>query len=119
MQRLRAQMKKLVLTAIAALLLATGAAHATSDGCAVVLRTPDGFLNLRAEPSMKARIVARLKPGEILYDDSRPSGDKFRWMHITGLFRRGGINVDGWIGRRFVTPIDCDLLEAPTTADTK
>jgi hypothetical protein len=64
-------MKKLFLTGIAALFLATGVAHATSDGCAVVLRTPDGFLNLRAEPSMKARIVARLKPGEILYDDSR------------------------------------------------
>ena len=108
-------MKKILLTGITALFLATGAAHATSNGCAVVLRTPDGFLNLRAEPSMKARIVARLKPGEILYDDSRPSDDKFRWMHITGLNRSGSFS--GWVGKRFIIPIDCERLDPPTTAD--
>ena len=31
---------------IAALFLATGIAHATADGCSVVLRTPDGLLGL-------------------------------------------------------------------------
>ena len=37
-------------------------AHATADGCAVVKRTSDGFLNLRKDPSMRARIVARRGP---------------------------------------------------------
>jgi len=47
-------MKKLLLTGIAALFLATGTvqheAHALADGpaCAMVRQTPDGFLNLRA-----------------------------------------------------------------------
>jgi hypothetical protein len=60
---------RVLITSIAALFLATGAAHATADGCAVVLKTPDGFLNLRKDPSMRARIVARLKTGQIVYVD--------------------------------------------------
>jgi hypothetical protein len=107
---------RLLLTGIAALLLATGAAHATLDGCAVVLRTPDGFLNLRAAPTMKARVVARLKPGEILYDTS--AGYTKGWMHITDV-NRPGPRISGWAGRRFVIPIDCEMLDPPTTADNK
>jgi hypothetical protein len=33
-----------------AMLLATGAAHATEDYCAVVIKTSDGFLALREGP---------------------------------------------------------------------
>jgi hypothetical protein len=45
-------MKKLLLTGIAALFLATGAAHATgADECAIVKKTRDGFLNVRAAPT--------------------------------------------------------------------
>jgi len=106
-------MKKLLLTGIAALFLATGTAHATLDGCAVVLRTPDGFLNLRAAPTMKARVVTRLKPGEILYDTS--AGYVKGWAHITDVNRPK--NVSGWVGRRFIIPSDCEMLDPPATAD--
>jgi hypothetical protein len=44
-------MKKTFLTGIAALLLTTGTAHAAYDECAVVLKTPDGFLALREKPT--------------------------------------------------------------------
>src|SRR5262249_54651689 len=49
------------LIGIAALFLATGTAHATLDGCAVVLKTPDGFLSLRASPTTKARVGRQMK----------------------------------------------------------
>jgi len=84
-------MRKTLLTGIAALFLATGAAHATADGCAVVLRTPDGFLNLRKDPSMRARIVARLKPGQIIYIDDLACypmshcDNKGEWTHVTDI----------------------------------
>src|SRR5262249_51547347 len=64
-------MKKALLTSIAALFLATGAAHATGpDNCAVVVKTRDGFLNVRAAPTMKSKIVARINPADIVHDDA-------------------------------------------------
>src|SRR5262245_35911337 len=110
-------MRRQFLIGIAALFLATGAAHATLDGCAVVLRTSDGFLNVRAAPKMGARIIARLKPGSFIYADSKSDGTL--WMHITAI-PRGSSEirpVSGWVGRRFIEPIACESLEAPTTAD--
>jgi hypothetical protein len=56
---------------IAALLLATGTAHAGSlfgdasktETCFVVKKTPDGFLAVRAKPDAKAELFAALRPG--------------------------------------------------------
>jgi hypothetical protein len=107
--------KRLFLTGIAALFLATGAAHATADGCAVVLRTPDGFLSLREAPSMKAKIIARLKPGEIIdvTDLSCPGfsdcDNKGGWTHVSGVPRLNGTN--GWVGTRFIVSVACEHLE--------
>jgi hypothetical protein len=56
---------KLFLTSIAALLLATGATHA--DKCATVLKTNDGFLALRDEPSVRAKLLFKLKENEELW----------------------------------------------------
>src|SRR4051794_5489098 len=39
-------------------------AAATTESCAIVRKTPDGFLNMRYQPKMGAVIVGRLKPGE-------------------------------------------------------
>jgi hypothetical protein len=44
----------------------TSRANAYADGCAVVLKTPDGFLNLHKEPKMGSKIVRRLKPGQLI-----------------------------------------------------
>jgi len=63
--------RKLLMTGVAALFLATGAAHATGpDNCAVVVKTRDGFLNVRAAPTMKSKIVARINPADIVHDDA-------------------------------------------------
>jgi len=98
-------MKKLLLTSTTALLLATGAAHATSDGCAVVLRTPDGFLNVRAEPNARSRILKRLKPGEIIGTDVVSEDN--HWER-TWFERKGGSTVRGWVRNRFILTVDCE-----------
>jgi len=55
-------MRKILLTGAAALLMAISA-HATEnpDICAVVLKTPDGFLALRTKPNIVVRIGYILK----------------------------------------------------------
>ena len=66
-------MKKLLLAGCAALFLATGAAqheaYALADGpaCAMMRRTPDGFLNLRKDFSMSGKVIEKLRPGDRLY----------------------------------------------------
>jgi hypothetical protein len=56
---------------IAALLLATGIAAATGpDNCAVVSKTPDGFLNVREAPTMKSKIIAKIHPADLVYADA-------------------------------------------------
>jgi hypothetical protein len=108
-------MKKLLLSGIAALFLATGTAHATGpNSCAVVLKTPDGFLNVRIAPKMGTRIVARLKPGDIIeFYDPHPAD--VNWMHVMyapQIDEKNGRKITrGWIGRRFVVPVDCKALD--------
>jgi hypothetical protein len=62
------QMNSLLLAS--ALALVSIEAHALADGpaCAMVKQTPDGFLNLRADFSMSGKIIAKLRPGDRLYD---------------------------------------------------
>src|SRR5215472_14812014 len=95
---------------IAALFLATGTAHATADGCSVVLRTPDGFLNLRTLPKMGTRIIARLKPGSIIYNDEKTENG---WTHVTGIpWGNSRIRpVIGWTKSRFIVTVNCESLE--------
>jgi hypothetical protein len=102
-------MKKTFLTGIAALFLATGTAHATADGCAVVLKTPDGFLNMRAEPRMGSRILKRLKPGEIVGTDIR-GGDEYHWERV---FPGSTYKNRGWVYRRYIVDVDCENTAPP------
>lgn len=89
-------MKKL---ALIALVLASTAsvANATADGCAVVLRTPDGFLNLRKAPMMGSAVIARLKPGEQFGIDSATCETEGTlsicnesWVHVISVPRLDG-----------------------------
>ncbi len=55
-------MKKALLTGVAVLLL-SGAAHATEDYCVETIKTRDGFVALREGPGTQYRMMAKLKPG--------------------------------------------------------
>jgi len=86
---------------------------ATADGCAVVLKTPDGFLNLRDRPMMRSKIITRLKPGQWLgIGKSEVDG----WTMITSI---GDRDVQGWVNSRFIVSIDCEALIASTTERRK
>jgi hypothetical protein len=119
MQENRA-VKKFLLMGLMLAVLATPA-HATASGCAVVLRTPDGFLNLRAEPRVDSKIVARLKPGEILdISDANcevrgklsicnESGDWTKVDAVPRLDRNRTSNLHrGWVGSKFIKFVECE-----------
>jgi hypothetical protein len=122
--------EKLLLSGIAALLLATGAtqheARACVDGpsCAVVTKTPDGFLNLRRAPTTRAPVVTILRPGDRLYITTSEGGirneicEPSKWQLIEGVWRLDGkpINIQagamwqphrGWAAKRFLRQIKC------------
>jgi hypothetical protein len=106
-------MKKSLLTGIAALFLATGTAqheaHALADGpaCAMVRQTPDGFLNLRADFSMSGKIIAKLRPGDVLHVTSTELGISTLggWVKVDGVWHKPG--QAGWVARRFIREIKC------------
>ena len=59
-------MKYATLLGLAIVLTSIAAARATTDGCAVVLNTPDGFLALREGPGTQFRIKDKLRPRQIV-----------------------------------------------------
>jgi hypothetical protein len=105
-------MCKLILIMAAALFLTTGAAHATGpDNCAVVSKTPDGFLNVREAPTMKSKIIAKIHPADVVYADAYECGitdgcDIKNWTHIASVLRSSGPNkpqaLRGWVATKFL-----------------
>ena len=103
------------------LVMVSQGANATADGCAVVLKTPDGFLNLRKAPTTSAEIVAKLKQGDVLNVDTaqcETRGDLSvcskgtRWTHVTSVPRLDGKSstlTQGWVRDRYVQWFSCDL----------
>jgi hypothetical protein len=83
-----------LLTAAALIAALTAPAAATTESCAIVRKTPDGFLNMRYQPKMGAVIVGRLKPGEhvlvhdetvppqALYDETVPPQSRGKWARL-------------------------------------
>ena len=74
-----------LLTAAALIAALTVPAVATTESCAMVRKTPDGFLNMRYQPKMGAVIVGRLKPGEhvLVHDETVPPvSPEAKWARI-------------------------------------
>jgi hypothetical protein len=116
-------MKKLFLAGIAALFLATGAAHATgADECAIVKKTRDGFLNVRVAPTMKSKVIARVNPADIVHDDDYmgpelEDSDNYKgWSHIDRVLRSSGDRkwqkLRGWVGTRFLKYISYSICNS-------
>jgi hypothetical protein len=57
-------MKYATLLGLAVVLASVTAGRATTDSCAVVLNTPDGFLALREGPGTQFRIKDKLRPSQ-------------------------------------------------------
>jgi hypothetical protein len=99
---------RFLLTGVAALLMAISA-HTTEnpDMCAVVLKTPDGFLALRTKPEPKSKMMSKLFPGQVLRVDI----DKYRsknWIYVEGLVENSERwYMDGWVYSKYIQSFVC------------
>jgi hypothetical protein len=116
-------MKKMLLAGIA-LLAVCASAHATEDFCAVVLRAPDGFLALRAEPGTQSKMLTKLHEGDFLYADTQQCSQSVcdkRWTHVIGVPRIDGPDdpkktyedyTRGWVFSRYIQSFLCPENQA-------
>jgi hypothetical protein len=106
-------MKKLLLTSIAALLLATGAAHAVPDQCVVALSKD----HLRVKPNMRSKSVENIDPveqGRIMILDQDNTVQLFKgWTHIqdidakTAFVGYRNYLISGWIRTKNIKKAEC------------
>lgn len=96
-------------------------AFATEDFCAVVLKTPDGFLALREGPGAQFREKARLRQGDRLFADTRSCmighpdicDETRKWTYVNYVPRLDGRLEEakqftqGWVARRFTQEFMC------------
>jgi hypothetical protein len=117
---------KRIITAVV-LALATTAAHATADGCAVVRKTPDGFLNVRQLPIAGSPVVGRVVPGDLLYiaaDATCQTKDKLsvcnesgEWTKVDAKWTKPSQHITwtgprGWVATRYLDFVgDCHGAE--------
>ena len=96
-------MKKLFLAA--ALAAVTSAAIACDDNsrCATVIKTSDGFTNLRTGPTTKSNIIMPLKSGTPVVFDEVVNG----WAHVSYLIDIGDGNTQGWINHKYLKQGTC------------
>src|SRR3954453_21859332 len=91
--------------------------NATSDFCAVVLKTSDGFLNLRRAPGSQFPIITRLVRSDVLYADTRSCetsnnvsicDDRRQWTYVTsvpkldGPLKEAKRFTQGWVNRQYI-----------------
>jgi hypothetical protein len=107
---------------VAALLVATGAAHAIDTKiCAVISKTPDRFVAFREKPGTAGKMIAALREGFPLSiersDQFLEEQEYLRYKNWTKWVRvRAWLNDEteptlGWIYRRYVTPVECEKEE--------
>jgi hypothetical protein len=117
------------LTIAAVLAASVSTANAVEDGCAIVRNTPDGFLNLREFPLGNARVVTRLKPGDLLSINSGSCQKKGsievcredgNWTSVDDAMRgrklvwgKKSASETGWVATRFLRFLDCETLTSP------
>ena len=96
-------------------------ANAAVSGCAVVQKTPDGFLYLHKAPT-NSEVVTRLKQGDFLFVDTArcetagslsicDKGNPRRWTHVTSVRRidKGHrTSTRGWIRDQYVQWVRCE-----------
>lgn len=105
------------------ILASAKALKATEDACAVVLKTPDGFLNLRKAPTSQSEVITKLKRGDFLYVDTARCETRDdlsicdelqppQWTHVTSVRRIDGKNprtfTRGWVSDQYIQWFLCE-----------
>jgi hypothetical protein len=103
-------MKYVTLLGLAIVLASITAAHATTDGCALVLNTPDGFLALREGPGTQFRIKDKLRPSQTVGITSEdciwhPHGNVAcnKWIKVFRVDDTSG--WAGWVRSKYIQPV--------------
>jgi Bacterial SH3 domain len=115
-------MKKVLLASIAALLMATSAAHTDTEFCVVVRKTPDGFLALREKPTTKSKIIATLRTNVPLladHEDQYLEEQEYRlyknWTHWTRVrawvTEQDADPTKGWVYNKYIKKVPCTPAE--------
>lgn len=101
---------KRILLAGCALLAMCASAHATEDFCVRVKKTPDGFLAVRAKPTVHSAQIRSFGEGVILDADTRGIYNRPQWTHVFST------DWDGWVATKYVEvikPDDCPDQPSP------
>ena len=108
--------------AVASITPSSKIAKATADGCAVVLKTPDGFLSLRDGPGMRFKVLEKLRQGDVLYIDTvecsaisgtMVCGNPKEWTHVNTVPRLDGPIEEakkftqGWVASKYIQWFEC------------
>ena len=72
------------------------------ENCVLVMDTPDGFLAVRKEPTVRSALVKKAIPGDIIYTDT--SGI---WTHVFS----DDHGWDGWVIAKYVEHVTCPELK--------
>jgi hypothetical protein len=114
----------ILLLGLAILMSSVTAARATTESCAVVLNTPDGFLALREGPGTQFRIKDKLSPGQtvgITTEDCiwhrRGNVTCSKWIKVRVDDTSGWL---GWVRSKYIQPAGsdggtCDRVTVITT----
>ena len=117
-------MKYATLLGLAILMASITATRATTESCAVVLNTPDGFLALREGPGTQFRIKDKLSPGQtvgITTEDCiwhrRGNVTCSKWIKVRVDYTSGWL---GWVRSKYIQPAGsdggkCDRVTVITT----
>src|SRR6516164_4543461 len=117
---------------IAVLLLVTSVAHAgdmqqnwrsgdDKEYCVEVVKTRDGFLAVRAEPSEKAKIISTLRPGfpltvnpasqSLSVSDYARFPKWIKWTYVKGHFDTDNSDLHpssyGWVYSKYIKEVPC------------
>jgi hypothetical protein len=121
-QRTRGLVDIVLQLALASITPSSKMARATADGCAVVLKTPDGFLNLRDGPGMRFKVLEKLRRGDVLYIDTVECstisgtvvcGNPKEWTHVNtvprldGPIREAKKCTQGWVASKYIQWFEC------------
>jgi hypothetical protein len=110
--------KAAIIAGSVALSLATGTAHAGWDyECAKVI-FEIGFLNVRARPSIRSRVLGKIEQGHILYLNLNESTMKTTkdWAFVLKVPGTKLPEDWGWVSKQYLDPVDCerpDFREVP------
>ena len=84
------------------------------NDCALVLKTPDGFLALREEPGTHGKMIAKLYEGDTLeLDFAHPVeyADKLTTWSSARTGPRGTDYLSGWVSNRYIRKFRCKRPE--------